>query len=92
MTRAIVIFDGYGQLLGVGIIGNKEQTEICIQDIVENHGKIMDFEVTLDDDEWEFIENNQATNISIEVESVDSDIVEVYTRVLIDPTHYQVGE
>jgi hypothetical protein len=90
MNRVLVVWDGYGTLIGVCMIGNKNQTEVSLGDMLEEWFEHGNGQVNLTSDEWEYIQSNHALGISIEVKTCSGDEIELMTRPLFDATHYDI--
>ena len=92
MNRVAVIFNKYGNLIGVCEIGNRKQTELAIESVLEEWFDHGNGSVVINDSDWNFLENNQSLCVSIPFTTNSNDEIEIYTRTLYTPNHYQVGE
>ena len=92
MERVIFGWDGFGDLMGVCLIGTKNQTEVAMQDMLEKWFEHGNGKVILDEDVWGSIQNNQSMQMGIELFTVSGVEIEITTSTLFDCTHYDMGD
>jgi hypothetical protein len=88
-NKLIVVYDGFGSLMGVGKAESRRQAELLISDICEEWFEHCRGDVILNDDDWSFLLNNTMNNVSITIITGADDEIEITTTCLRDYTHYK---
>lgn len=88
-NKLIVVYDGFGSLMGAGKAETRRQAELLISDICEEWFEHCRGDVILTDDDWSFLLNNTMNNFSITIMTGADDEIELATTILRDYTHYK---
>lgn len=88
MNNLIIVWDGFGSLMGVIKADTRRQAEIAISDLCEEWFEHCRGDVLLNDDDWEFLSKNIMNNVSITIITGADDEIELSTRKIRDYTHY----